>query len=529
MSLETLLVVDDETIIRSTLAEVLLSFGYDCRMAGDGLEALDLIKSDEFDMILSDIRMPRLNGLELMDKTREIRPDASFIMMTGYTREYTFDEIIDAGAVDLITKPFKINEIRFKIERAFRERLLAKENERLLKEQGALSDKLSAILEMSKNLTAAMSFDRLLDQIIRGTTRIMEAERTSLYLIDWEQREIWTKVAQQVESIRVPIGQGISGRVAENGEKINVKDAWKLPYFKREYDIKNHFRTRSVLCLPIFNRERERIGVFQVLNKKDKSQFDQNDEIILEAIASQVAITLENHFLIDELQISFESSIRTLSATVDARHPLTAGHSQRVTEYSLMIAKELGLNEKELEVIKYAALLHDIGKIGIPDSVLLKQGRFTPEERSEMNEHPARTRDILENFHFPRALSRVPIIASQHHEKVNGQGYPSGLGGGELPLSSKILAVSDVFDALTSPRDYPKYCGEKTLSYDPMPLSKAINILRDSAGSHFDPEVVEAFIKCLPRAIEMYRGMHFSHDYINEYLHTSPILQAGNG
>lgn len=228
-------------------------------------------------------------------------------------------------------------------------------------------------------------------------------------------------------------------------------------------------------------------------------------------------MTLENHSLINELQVSFESSIRTLSATVDARHPLTAGHSQRVTEYSLIVAQKMGLKGDDLEVIKYSALLHDIGKIGIRDDVLLKQGAFTSEERKEMNEHPIRTMTILENFHFPKMLNSVPEIASQHHEKVNGTGYPSGLTGPQLPLSSKILAVSDVFDALTSPRDYPKYNGKKIMGYEPLPLSKAVAILRDGAGSHFDPDVVNCFIGCIWDIIELYKGVHFSGKYIEEF------------
>ena len=122
----------------------------------------------------------------------------------------------------------------------------------------------------------------------------------------------------------------------------------------------------------------------------------------------------------------------------------------------------------------------------------------------------------------------MPIIASQHHEKVNGEGYPYGLAGKELPLSSKILAVSDVFDALTSPRDYPKYYREKSLSCDPLPISKAVDILRDSAGSHFDPEVVEAFVRCLPQVIETYRGTHFPSEYVEQYEDHSPFLKTEN-
>jgi len=369
---------------------------------------------------------------------------------------------------------------------------------------------------MSRNLTADLHFDRLFELIIGKVTEVMEAQRTSLYLIDWESHEIWTKVAEQIDPIRLPLGRGISGRVAQTGKKINVGDAWRLQYFERDFDLMNNFRTRSVLCIPVQNRKQERIAVIQVLNKENGSRFDNNDEFVLEAFGSQVAVSLENSFLMDELQISFESSIQTLSATVDSRHPLTAGHSERVTEYALLIAREMGLGEEELKVIRYAALLHDIGKIGIRDDVLMKEGLFTPEERMEMNTHSVRTRKILENFHFPRSLRQVPRIASQHHEKINGKGYPDGVSGDDLPLLSKILAVADAFDALTSRRDYPKYCGNTTMTCEPMAPDRVIQILSDEAGTHFDSDVIEALFRCLPRALEMYRGSHFASRYTEE-------------
>ncbi len=210
-------------------------------------------------------------------------------------------------------------------------------------------------------------------------------------------------------------------------------------------------------------------------------------------------------------------SIKTLSAAVDAKHRLTGGHSQRVTEYTIMIALEMGLNDEEIQVLNMAALLHDIGKIDIRDNVLLKKGPFTPEERIEMNSHAEKTKKILDNLNLPDALKVVPEIASQHHEKINGKGYPYGLKGDQMPLGSKILAVADVFDALTSSRDYPKYHdGETQENCAPMPLMKAISILEHDAGEHFDPDVVDAFIRCLPMALFQFRDIHFTPDYVDE-------------
>ncbi len=383
-------------------------------------------------------------------------------------------------------------------------------------EREHLKELLASLIAVASDLTSELEFNRLFPMIIGRVTEIMEAERTSLYVIDWEARELWTKVAEGIERICVPLGGGISGRVAETGEIINVADAWELPYFDRSFDRINNFRTRSVLCVPLRSRAGKNVGVLQVINKKGKECFDRGDEVFLKGLASQVSIALENSLLIDELKLTFNSSISTLSSIVDARHPLTAGHSQRVTEYSQLIAKEMHLGENEIEVLRLAALLHDIGKIGISDAILLKNGAFTAEERTEMNTHPSKTRMILEKFHFPRSVLSVSDVACHHHEKVDGSGYPDGLTGNQMPLGSKIIAVADAFDAVTSRRDYPKYAGQTTMGREPMPLMKAISLLQQEAGIHFATEVVSAFLCCLPQALLLYRGDHFTAEYVDE-------------
>jgi HD-GYP domain-containing protein (c-di-GMP phosphodiesterase class II) len=258
--------------------------------------------------------------------------------------------------------------------------------------------------------------------------------------------------------------------------------------------------------------------VLQVINKKGKDRFDQDDEILIKGLVSQVGIALENSLLVDELKLSFERSIGSLSATVDAKHPFTAGHSERVKEYSLLMAGELGLSQDQCEMLRYASLLHDIGKIGIRDEILTKNGAFTPDEWKEMQLHPVKTKVILEKFHFPEHLQMVTEIASCHHERVNGKGYPAGLKGDEIPLESKIMAVADVFDALTSKRDYPKYAFGEILKDDRMPINKVIAILQGDSGSHFDPVVVDAFQRCLKKALLRYRGEHFPPEYVDEFL-----------
>jgi putative nucleotidyltransferase with HDIG domain len=438
--------------------------------------------------------------------------------MTGYSSDYSFDRVFDAGAQEFIKKPFAAEQVDNRLKRIFHERRLVKENEALQKHQTELNEQLKALLSVAADLTSELDFDRLFPLIIGKISEAMNVERTSLYVIDWEKRELWTRVSEGIAPLKIRLGEGISGRVAQTGEMMRVGDAQDLPYFNREFDKQHKFTTRSVLCIPIYNRMGDRFAVIQVINKNGAAGFNDKDIGFLTGLGSQVGIALENAILYDEIRLSFESFIRTLSAVVDARHPLTAGHSQRVTEYSMMIAEQMGMAEPQREVLKIAALLHDIGKIGVRDDVLMKNGPFTPEEREEMNTHPAKTKEILEKFRFPKALRKVPEIALYHHERINGQGYPFGLTGDKMPLESKIMAAADVFDALTSRRDYPKYTCSESYSCEPMPLAKAIAILKSDAGSHFDPAVIDAFMACLPQALLRFRGGHFSPRYVDDTL-----------
>lgn len=198
--------------------------------------------------------------------------------------------------------------------------------------------------------------------------------------------------------------------------------------------------------------------------------------------------------LVFELEQALESFIRTLVTTIEAKHKLTAGHTQRVTDYALFLGKKLKLTEDELVVLKYASLLHDIGKIAIPDAIITKRGRLTEDERNTMKEHPLWSFKILDQIPLPDYLKDVPTIAACHHEKIDGSGYPYGLEGEKIPLLSRILAVVDVFDTLTSHRDYPKYHDAEELTHDPLPMDRVFKILNDDRGSHFDARVVDTAI-----------------------------------
>lgn len=204
------------------------------------------------------------------------------------------------------------------------------------------------------------------------TREQLNADRCTVFLIDQERQELWSKVAMGVnQEIRFPMTKGIAGHVARTGEILNIRDAYADPRFNPEVDKKTGYRTRNLLTMPMHNKQNEIIGVFQVLNKKEGSFTDEDVEL-LKAIASIAATAVENASLYDELNRSFVSFMETLSTTLDARDYITSGHSRRVTLYAVQVARLMRLSKREIELIRYAALLHDIGKLGIPEIVLFK-------------------------------------------------------------------------------------------------------------------------------------------------------------
>ena len=312
------------------------------------------------------------------------------------------------------------------------------------------------------------------------------------YYRDKEKNEIWSKVALGMESqeIRFPADKGLAGYVVKTGETVNIQDAYTDPRFNPEVDKQTGYKTKNVLCMPIKNNNQEIIGAFQVLNKT-RGVFSKSDEDLLEAIGGSASITLENAQLFKQQQelykeqkLLFESFINTLAASIDARDKITAGHSDRVRLYAMLIVDALGLDEKNKEIIEKAAILHDIGKIGIRDSVLQKEGKLTPEEYKHIQEHVQITHNILEKIYKTEDFKQIDEIACSHHEKYDGTGYFRHLKGEEIPYGGRILAVSDVFDAITSRRHYR----------DKMPIANVVNILINDSGTHFDKSIVDVFL-----------------------------------
>jgi HD-GYP domain-containing protein (c-di-GMP phosphodiesterase class II) len=344
--------------------------------------------------------------------------------------------------------------------------------------------KLDLILDVTRRLMSITDLDALLRDMATVTTQLLDADRATIFIVDRERGEIWSRVALGTGAgeIRQAIGVGIAGLVAATGETVNIPDAYDDPRFNPEPDQRTGYRTKSLLTFPMTGQNERVIGVFQVVNKNGGGDFTADDEETLSSLGASAAVAVENAQLVAEQRRLWTTLIETLAVTIDARDQQTAGHSQRVTRYAEVIGRALGLEGIELEKLRAAALLHDYGKIAVRDQFLLKPGKLDDAEFEYMKAHAEKTGEFLAHLVFPQDMRDVPVIAAQHHERMDGKGYPRGLPAERILLGARIVAAADVFDALTAPRYYkPAYTLEKTLE-----------IMDGMAGDHLDPSVVAA-------------------------------------
>jgi len=343
----SILVVEDSAGLRENLVQALTMGGYDVRAADNGRSALETLEKDSFDVVITDIRMPGMDGLTLLDRVLSMdkKPETAVILMTAYMTIESAVSSLKKGAYDYITKPFKIEQLLHTVQAVIDKRRLKIENERLARE---------------------------------------------------------------------------------------------LKKLNRQLEKKVRLRTK------------------QLQDSQDK------------------------------LQRSYLEIIKAFAVVLEERDAYTQGHSSRVTEYALRMAKEMHLSKDQMRALQIGGSLHDIGKIGIPEEVLSKPTKLTDEEWRIMREHPEKGARMIEPLSF---LSQEKVLIRHHHERWDGKGYPAGLAGEEIPLLSRVLSVADAFDSMTSTRSYRKR----------MKLEVAIEQLEVNKGTQFDPRIVDVFLKCLDK------------------------------
>jgi response regulator RpfG family c-di-GMP phosphodiesterase len=349
-------------------------------------------------------------------------------------------------------------------------------------------------------IAAERKMDSLLVLMADLGRSIVAADRCSLWLVDEDSGELWTKVAHGVSELRIPYNAGFVGYSVRTGEPLLIKDAYQDPRFDRRSDEKTHYRTTSVLTVPLMNSAGRVMGVYQAINKQGENElgeagvFSIQDLERLSLTAVYSAKTVESAMLNMELEATQREIIHILGDVSEYRSQETGDHIQRVAEISYMLAQFLGLPESEVERIRLAAPMHDLGKVGIPDAILNKPGRFTDDEYAIMKKHSEIGYNMLHNS--KRKLLRFAAdIARSHHERWDGRGYPKGLAGEEIPLAGRICSVADVLDALSSPRCYKQ----------PWPEEKVKEEFQKQRGGQFQPELVDVLMEHWDEIYSLYR------------------------
>ena len=333
---------------------------------------------------------------------------------------------------------------------------------------------------------------------------LTSADRCTVWVVDEEKQEIWTKVAHGIDAIRLPIDSGIVGSSVTTGKKIIIDDVYKDDRFNPDVDKKTGYRTKSMMVIPMFDNDDEIIGAFQVINHKgEKGIFDKRDMERLMLASTYAAETLVSARLTNEIEDTQKEVVFTMGAIGESRSKETGNHVKRVAEYSRILARAYGMSEEESELLKQASPMHDIGKIAIPDSVLKKPGRFNDEERKIMDSHAELGYSMIKNSERP-LLKAAAIVAHEHHEKYNGDGYPRKLKGEDIHIYGRITAIADVFDALGSDRVYKKKWDDERI----------FKLFKEERGEHFDPKLIDLFFENIEEILAVRE--HFKDEYQEE-------------
>ena len=362
---------------------------------------------------------------------------------------------------------------------------VAIQNARLYEQQRQNNERQQLLEQIGRHLQQTLDSEVLIPLILEEVNKAIEAEAQSLWLLNSETGMIQCHYAtgpggEAIKKVTVPLGMGIVGSSVASQTAIMIEDAQNNEQVFKAADEQTGYVTRSLLCVPLV-RQGKSIGAIEAVNKHGGGLFSKQDLELLRNIADSAALSIENARLYAELAASYDSTLDALTAALDLRDSETEGHSRRVVEYTARLARQMGLPEAEIRNICRGALIHDIGKIGVPDAILLKPGLLDPEERLIMEKHPVAGYEML--LGVPYLAEEIPIVLA-HQEHWDGTGYPFGLVGEEIPLGARLFSIADTFDALTSDRSYRhgRSCEE------------ALAIISAEAGTQFDPQAVAAFL-----------------------------------
>ncbi|MFQ5736849.1 MAG: HD domain-containing phosphohydrolase [Thermodesulfobacteriota bacterium] len=491
--------IDDDDYVRDAISELLGLKGWVVDAYGDAEEALVALKGGGYDVVLADINMPGLNGMNFLLLAREQAPQVPVVMVTGYPSIDLAVEAMKIGAVDFIAKPFKMEELEIVVRKAVSGARVSGQKspgpEGRLRVIGKLPEVARRRLEDKiKELSILHTISETLDDV-NEKQEIFRKTMDLAQIITDADRAFILMVNKDDERLVVRASSGYKSDITGKSFSIHA-EPFKGVIKNRSYSYimaqgpelaplmccnsGPAGRVQMMLAPMLINKEVVvMLGLTCMENSKDIS----SDMLSLVLnLTAKASLKLENIALSENIFSSIIGTLNSLINALDARDTYTKDHSHRVTQYALTIARQLGCSQEVIDSISFAGPLHDIGKIGVRDEILLKKGVFTTDEREIMKSHVVRGEEILRPLNL---LSSEKAVVLYHHEKWDGSGYPNGLAKQKIPVVARIFSVADTFDAMTSTRPY-----RKALSPD---------VARDEiircVGTQFDPEVVDAFLE----------------------------------
>ena len=355
-------------------------------------------------------------------------------------------------------------------------------------ELSVVKKEMQDILKVNKTLISTVDVKRISSLVTHLTCELMSTDACILWLVDEHKKilvvnSVYAGNGYNIKNLpKLKMGESVAGRVAVDKKPISVYDIEREKRLQYK-EFLRHAGVNSFLCVPVLFQGKA-LGAISAYSRKSRI-FTKEEIEVMTIFAAQVAIAIQESRYYDDIRKNYFNTIHALVLAIEARDPYTRGHTDRVTKYAMGIARNLNVDESDIEMLRYAAEVHDIGKISIPDVILNKPGRLTPAERAMIELHPLKGVEMLEPLEFLKPA--IPIVR-YHHERFDGTGYPDGLEKESIPLLARILSCADSFDAMTSERPYRNR---------KLTVEEALNEIRNNAGSQFDPFVARLFIKSM--------------------------------
>jgi len=512
--------VDDEAPVRESLMRVLRAVSYQVDGAASGAEALQKLAASPYDLLVVDIRMPGMDGLEMMRQAKKRDPHVAGLFLTGYGNIDTAIEALDLGVQGFVLKPATPDKLLRSVEQALSRVRAERETSRLRA--------LTPLLEVSRALVAEVELESLFSLILKLVQQETRADRASLMMVDGDGKDLVIRAAYGLPSkylgARRTVQEAVAGWVAERGEPLLIQSgATTPPDMQREMTAKD---IGSALCLPLKAKGKV-IGVMNLSKQRNSTPFTRSDMELFTVLAGQVAAAIENAQLYGNLKYyskmlehekkdleqrmqeirglnsflqsqqarssematvnrtleeQYQGLVRSLSEMVDARCPERREHSRTVAALAVSVAQVMGVAPEDVEEASY---LHDIGMAILRDDLLNRRGALSAAEQEMVIKHPETGAKFLSEAHV---RSGVRDTVLHHHENFDGSGYPLGLAREAIPLPARILRVVDSLEAMTAPRPYRKAA---------LSRQDALAELRNKSGKLYDPQVVAALEKAL--------------------------------